>query len=349
MHTRGFVDKLLALDTAPIFILANPRSGSTLLRLMLTCHPDIAIPPEGGFIIGLWDKYRSYSGEPGVTDEFVKDLLAVRKMEFWKIKPSSLREYFGIAKPTSYGELVAGVYGWYANTHGEKSRWGDKNNFYIRELDKLYDLFPAAWYIHLVRDGRDVACSYREVRRVAHGKYAPVLPGDLADTALAWAGAVDRIEAFFAGRSGARYVSVRYEDLVLRPQATLENLCDRLGVEYSADMLNFAERNRRDHLEPEEFDTWKSLNREELTQSRVERWKREFFVEDAVLFEKIAGRELARYGYARVGDAYETRRARLKLWGTLVGALALALRIKRVGMRWRRGIGGLAQRRRVKR
>ena len=34
----------------PVFVIGNPRSGTTLLRLMLTGHPGIAIPPEGGFL-----------------------------------------------------------------------------------------------------------------------------------------------------------------------------------------------------------------------------------------------------------------------------------------------------------
>ena len=41
----------------PVFILANPRSGSTLFRLMLAAHPSIVIPPESEFIVKLYPKF----------------------------------------------------------------------------------------------------------------------------------------------------------------------------------------------------------------------------------------------------------------------------------------------------
>lgn len=43
--------------STPIFILGNPRSGTTLLQLMLACHPRLAVPPECGFALWLYDRY----------------------------------------------------------------------------------------------------------------------------------------------------------------------------------------------------------------------------------------------------------------------------------------------------
>jgi Sulfotransferase family len=69
----------------PVFIIGNPRSGTTLLRLMLTCHPHLVIPPEGGFAVWLHDEYHAWSREDGRSPEaialFVRAVLACRKME----------------------------------------------------------------------------------------------------------------------------------------------------------------------------------------------------------------------------------------------------------------------------
>ena len=44
--------------SVPFFILGNPRSGTTLLRLMLNNHPSVAVPMECGFAVWLHDSYK---------------------------------------------------------------------------------------------------------------------------------------------------------------------------------------------------------------------------------------------------------------------------------------------------
>ena len=61
---------------APVFIIGNPRSGTTLIRLMLTCHPQIVIPPESGFLVTLYPKYVNFGGSEKELGEFANDLLA---------------------------------------------------------------------------------------------------------------------------------------------------------------------------------------------------------------------------------------------------------------------------------
>ena len=42
-----------------LFIIGNPRSGTSLFRIMLSCHPEIIVPPECGFIQWWHDKYQN--------------------------------------------------------------------------------------------------------------------------------------------------------------------------------------------------------------------------------------------------------------------------------------------------
>ena len=67
----------------PFFILGNPRSGTTLLRLMLDAHPKMTVPPECGFIVWFYDKYKSWSDSDKSTlniQMFIEDLQTAKKI-----------------------------------------------------------------------------------------------------------------------------------------------------------------------------------------------------------------------------------------------------------------------------
>ncbi|MEE2987827.1 MAG: sulfotransferase, partial [Nitrospinota bacterium] len=73
------------MEDSPLFIIGNPRSGTTLLRLMLTCHPNICIPPESGFMIDLYKTYYRCQVDSKSLQNFITDVLSSQKMETWKI------------------------------------------------------------------------------------------------------------------------------------------------------------------------------------------------------------------------------------------------------------------------
>ena len=69
----------------PIFVLGGPRSGTTMLRLMISAHHSICIPPECGFALWLHEKYKDWNKSQGYT-QFLEDLLASKKFETRKLK-----------------------------------------------------------------------------------------------------------------------------------------------------------------------------------------------------------------------------------------------------------------------
>lgn len=300
----------------PVFVIGNPRSGTTLLRLMLTCHPKVVVPPEGAFMIHLYRKYRNYSGALNEIPAFVKEVLTASKMEFWGLDQVELITYLEARNPRTYADLVDGVYRYYAEKNNPDGHfWGDKNNFHLDHIPTIARLFPDARFVHIVRDGRDVACSYRDLYGV-RGPYAPDLPNSVQAVASQWRRNLHRIHADLCRISPQQVHELRYEDLVAEPQLTLERVCNTLGIEFADDMLAYAEKNREKNLEPEAFDAWKSLARESLTASQVNRWRREMFAEDLHLFERIAGKELAQYCYELSGGTSLTgiRQYRLRIF-----------------------------------
>lgn len=250
----------------PFFIIANPRSGSTLLRLMLTSHPNICVPPECGWVVGKYDKYNTQTNIN--YEEFVEDFFdsSTKKIETWELTKGEVLQALLLDSPKTYSELVGVIYRLYITKHQPgKTLWGDKNNFYTKHLPELLDTFPDAKYIFLVRDGRDVAVSYMDMQKYGQ-KYAPKVTSDPVKAFEEWADTVLESEKQL---NGSNHITVRYENLVSSPEEELRRVCDFLGEEYSSDMLFYYENN----YEPEATMAWKMKTKEPPSTSQIGRWK----------------------------------------------------------------------------
>ena len=141
-----------------------------------------------------------------------------------------LRRVAETADHQTYTELVAAVYGAYAKLKG-KDRWGDKTPHYIRYMDELDRLFPTPssctssatavrWPLRWPRSGG----------------------GRSAVTGAFWW----RRDVLRAGAarslSSDRYIEVRLEDVIEDPERELRRLCEFLGEDYAAAMLEYPNR-----------------------------------------------------------------------------------------------------------
>lgn len=284
-------------DLSPLIIIGCPRSGTTLFRLMLTCHEQIVIPPESGFLLSLYDRHKHVSGTAEEIGAFAQDVMKSSKFDTWDIPFDRLLNDLMGRRPASYPEFVAAVYRCYGEIHQPgKIWWGDKNNYFLHNIETIDSLFPQARFLHIIRDGRDVACSFRDLGLVT-GKHAPKLPNSAYGAAAYWQGALHAIRKSFDKIGWQKVHELHYEDLVLQPDATLKAVCEFIGVSYSPSMIQFHRFNKEKNLEPESFSAWKGRTRNELTSSRTNRWRTEMFAEDVLIFESIAHRGLRAYGY----------------------------------------------------
>lgn len=285
----------------PIFIIGNPRSGTTLLRLMLTSHRNIVIPPECGFAVWFYDKYSRW-GESCLDsrlDSFLDDLLSSKKIEHWRLNRADLLEFIEAQRPTSYAQLVSCVYQWYGLAQQRTfTRWGDKNNFHIHHVPTIRAMFPTSFFVHIVRDGRDVASSYKRLaEKRFESSYAPRLPHQIEDIALQWRENIRVAVESFAESRWQDVCEVKFEDLVLSTESTLRSLCEKLGEDYDPLMLEYHTSNRESELEPREMLPWKTKNLLPPIRTEVGRYMNELSEEEVQIFQRIAGTELLRYGY----------------------------------------------------
>lgn len=190
---------------APIFVIGSPRSGTTLLRLILNSHPRISCGEETHFLREL---------ETIVGRDWPLVATYGLSREWWLERIRALYDEFQEA-------VLAG---------SGKSRWAEKDPTYTLHLRFIDDLFPDARYVHVLRDGHDVVASFRD--RWGYASAARAARSE-------WARYVNAAQAFGAGLPAARFLELRYEDLVADPQAEAGRLFDFLGETWDPRVLDF--------------------------------------------------------------------------------------------------------------
>ena len=302
------------LCAEPLFIVGFQRSGTTLLRLMLNAHPEIAIPHDSA---ELWPTYArlaatKYGGlsSPDDVRRMIDDLLREPRIHAWQ---TALPRDALLAAPlpSSFPEVMRRFHTVYARAHG-KALWGDKNTGTLVELDRLDAEFPACRIVHLVRDGRDCALSHRDY---LYG-YENVLR-----VALEWREQVMLCHKMGAMLPRERFYELRYEDLLLDPGGELGRLCDFLGVAFSPLMLDY-HRHVEDHVPQERRPLWPLLDRPP-TAANAFKWKSAMTSRDRAIFERTAGQLLRTFGYETSESAKEGRF--LEIWYFVHSRLAWRL------------------------
>jgi hypothetical protein len=269
-----------------------------MLRLMLNQHPSLMVPFESGFITEYYRRLDAYGPltEPTNKCRLLDDISAyhlVKKGGHTRNRQAILNK-----RITSYAELVDAIFSTLAEEK-HKRRWGDKTPDYVVDLEVLWALFPGCKIIHVVRDGRDVALSLRDLSWGTRS-----LPRAAAD----W-----RWKAMIGRKVGAvlgtHYIEVRYEDLVRNPELQLLRVCEFLDEPYDAAMLSYYQ-SQHSEMPPDSL----AFHRNSVKPpdpALVFGWKRRMSVADRTIFEQIAGDALDLFVYQRE-NLPSSLRSRLK-------------------------------------
>lgn len=281
------------------FIIGNPRSGTTLLRLMLNKHSKMSVPPEAGFLVWLYDGYKDFTFIEKNVDNFVEALSNTTKIEHWNLDFDLLRDFIMLEKPDNFSNLMDCVYVYYDkyNLSKDIAIYGDKNNFYLNKIDLLTKLYNDAKFIHIIRDGRSVAVSYKDLKKKSMtSEYAPDLPDEIETIAEEWSQNIQRIHTSFDKLNSEQHHTIRFEDLISKPEKSLQNICKFLNIEYEDDMLNYFHTTEEDGLEPKDFLEWKSKNKMPLQEEEVFKYKK-LSQNELNLFENLTNDLLVKFEY----------------------------------------------------
>ncbi len=189
----------------PIFIVGAMGSGTTLMRLMLDSHDDIAVPQETGIMravqaqkwIPYWNFGDKWYPRLGVDEKQLDVML---------------------------GEFYGQMFERYAAERG-KVRWGEKTPWHVWHMQQITQLWPDAVFVAMVRHpGGNV------------GSLMTRFTYETDPAVYHWA-RYNRELLRQAGALGKRFALCRYEDLVLDPQRTMRELLDWLGEPWSPKVL----------------------------------------------------------------------------------------------------------------
>ena len=294
------------MDTAPApFIVGVPRSGTTLLRLMLDAHPQLAIPAETHFIPKLIRRLREPDAAGADDDEkrrIAFELIVEHpRWEALGIGRTDLERRLEESRPFTVADAARAVHVLNAERVG-KPRWGDKSPSYLRNMTRIAPVLTEARFIHLIRDGRDVALSLGEV---SWGT------SDVGEAAERWTTEIRRARRHAARLPEGSYLELRYEDLVADPEASLRRVCEAIELPFDGAMLAHEDgaADRIDEIVRDsrhagggavsagERAVQHRLAAEPTRRDRVGRWRREMSEADRRRFEAAAGRLLERLGY----------------------------------------------------
>jgi Sulfotransferase family len=274
-----------------VFIVGAPRSGTTLLRRIVDAHPSIAITRETHWITKLLEGENAFSPDAPVTPALLRRLRAHPKFTRMGVDDSELDHMVSRPEPLSYAELVTRIFDRYGEAHG-KRLVGDKVPDYVRHLPLLHRLWPQARFVHLIRDGRDVALSMLTRERFAR-RFATWEQDPISTAALSWEQLVRLGREAGAELPPARYNELRYESLVAEPSGECRKLCDFLGVPFDERMLRFHEGRTREDPGRDAKRAWRPI-----TQG-LRSWRTEMADGEVERFEAAAGELLDELGYPR--------------------------------------------------
>ena len=258
------------------------RSGTTLLRSMFDSHRDFAVAHETNFIPAAIDRYRM---RPFKWADYLITLASSRRYPGWGPSTSSLEQAAQAEEPRDLATAVRLTFRTYAAAHG-KPLYGDKTPSHLPRLGDIATLLPETRFIHLIRDGRDVALAL-----VA----ANFGPNSIEEAALHWRSRVTAGRAFGEVVGPERYLEIKYETLVEAPAATAKVICTFLGADYDKGVLDH--RRSASDLMVRAVNPGVHGTLAKPILRGVRDWRQEMGEREVLRFEAIGGRLLNELGY----------------------------------------------------
>lgn len=319
-------------DVRPVFVVGHPRSGTTLVQLLLTAHPAFSSGPETHFFVHVlapFDGWENGTLSPAQLEVAFKRLAGKPGIQLDEAFKATLHKQAsggGIAPAYFLHQLMR----YFAQQSGKATapRWVEKTPRHVQYVPQILTLFPHAQVINIVRDPRDVVSSpprFYESRSAAYRRQVCV------ERAESWNAMVGLSKTFEAD---SRIMTIRYEDIIADAEGSLLRMMQFLGETYRPESLeHFADHYDQVVLPQEELR--KSLLAIGEIVDRRGIWKRRMSEREARLVELICEPLMREFGYDLVVCAGLSEQDRQALLRRERAAVALSYRLYTLSCRLR--------------
>lgn len=262
---------------------------------MVDSHPQIAITPEAHWIPLWFEERRALTAKGMITPALIPALLEDSKFALFGLGREDVSALVANGQSMSYASFVASIFDLYGTRRG-KAIVGNKTPDSVRRIRTLHGLWREARFVHLIRDGRDVALSlinWPKVHQKKPGTF-PTWKDNPVETAALWWELNVRCGRQAAGWLGPElYYEIRYESLIANPAAECAALCSFLRLPYDEAMVRHHERRKASTSSGAATPDWRPV-----TQG-LRDWRSQMSAEDVERFEAAAGGLLDELGYSR--------------------------------------------------
>ncbi|MBA3341907.1 MAG: sulfotransferase [Gemmatimonadaceae bacterium] len=319
----------------PLFIVGFPRSGTTLMRALLSAHPTIAIAPETHFLnrfakgvealdLRTAANFQSFWGKFSRSDRFVELGIDADRTKEGIVATGDfhLRNVFALTLQE------------FARAAG-KPRWGEKTPAHDRHIGTLLEWFPDARVIYMVRDPRAACASLLQApwRTNPGSKSGNAKPGRVRRLRLLnedshfWRRSVERYRRDW--QHDPRVTAVRYEELASHPEQSLRTVCRFIGAAYDPQMLVNRSADdlppARAHWGNEEHEQWRHAHieraRQGVSNESVAKWKGQLTPLEVAVVEANCHSRMPALGYEPGADESRARRWRSRLFRGMVSVV----------------------------
>lgn len=272
-------------DKQFLFIIGAPRSGTTWLQAMVAAHPAVCstidelklfdfftVPLEKGwqYLLGL--QKETGGGRNGLAAMWTDD-------EFYAF----------------LSDFVGSVYSQVLAKKPEATVLLDKAPAYSTCVGHIDRLIPRAKFVHVIRDGRDVAVSLMSAAQSWGKSWAPKKVAAAASAWKAYAGAAQDARQF-----RGRYLEVRYEELLTNGVQVLRSVFDFIGLPIdAAEVAAIYDRHQFENMKQEGTGANNfSLPKEFFRKGEAGDWRNSLNLGERYIFDETAGDLLRALGYA---------------------------------------------------
>jgi hypothetical protein len=274
-------------NTSPVFVVGCHRSGTNLLYDTLLSAGGFAIYrgylPVYKMLVPKFGAMNNTANRRRIVDTWLRSKGYRRS----GLDAMLLRRKL-LAEAVSAGDFMRIVMNQICASQGV-SRWALYDADNLLYISKIKRDIPEAIFVHIIRDGRDIALSLKTM-----GGFTPFFwnrrPGSLDETAIYWQWMVRK------GREQgckfpADYIEVHYEDLVTNPAETLQRLGQFIDQELDYGRIQSASLGSLRSANS-------SFNEESARNTPVNRWKQVLSSREVSQLEDLIGDLLEELGYA---------------------------------------------------